>query len=227
MTLGAQANGMALVSKTLIALSACSTDIAYFHIQRGQILNFPLTEDGLIQASNYAGESFPTEIHPDWELRTLSLPATVSPNIPLRADFEPCWEADPRTVVIRVRKSGVIVATLNATRVIDTLLNFKATCNCRTPSSSAAEFPAEDGWRYLDAQGILTTCIKTSGQQPKFRAKPKTLIDCRGSDILTIFCAGLLMSTIIADPWYRYAHKEFMTRRSNAVVMLPSLGRME
>lgn len=51
--LGAQANGLTAVADMLVNTTVRTEPFCRFHINRGQILNFPLTEDSYIQASSY------------------------------------------------------------------------------------------------------------------------------------------------------------------------------
>ncbi|KAL8639382.1 MAG: hypothetical protein Q9226_008875, partial [Calogaya cf. arnoldii] len=51
--LGTQSNGLTAVSDILVKLTTTKESFCYFHIKRGQVLSFLLTEDYYIQASTY------------------------------------------------------------------------------------------------------------------------------------------------------------------------------
>jgi hypothetical protein len=141
--LDAQANGMVAVLQTIVAPSITSQEVLIFHVNRGQILSFLLTEDGFIQSSAHIVRAMDTTQNAQSDLSALGSPEFMIPDFTTRVDVEPHWEADPRRVVFSVRRHGLPVGTLNMPTVIPYLVQYKAPCTCSRPSFSLAVFLAE------------------------------------------------------------------------------------
>ncbi|KAL9622772.1 MAG: hypothetical protein Q9160_002891 [Pyrenula sp. 1 TL-2023] len=191
--LGAQANGMTAVADILVRTTIGPQARVQFHVRRGQILNLPLTSEGYIQASHHLGQA--TRFRPEPQPGT-GLLHRFEPSIPeetLRIDVEPCWEADPCTVVFRVRDMGRLVAALNIKVILDMLSWSIIDCHC-PKALDAVTVPIADRWQHVSINQLMQTA--SNGMSRK-RADlnvsgEKFLIDASRSDSATLFALGIV-----------------------------------
>ena len=126
--LGAQSNGFAAISDMLVKPTAQVKSLCYVHIQRGQILSFPLTEDHFIQSSTYVGPSSILETSSEPQNELLYRFDEEHSQSVMRVDVEPCWEEDPRTVSFVVRVQGIPIASLSIIAFVETINYVKISC---------------------------------------------------------------------------------------------------
>ena len=146
--LGAQANGITAVSEMLVNTTVRAESSCRFHISRGQILSFPLTEDFYIQASSYIEPASPLDLDPqpnDSILRQFDTDHTESA---MRIDVEPSWGEDPRTILFVARCQGVPVTTLNISAFLDRMSYQAIPCTCPEPSWEVP-VPIAEQWRRI------------------------------------------------------------------------------
>jgi hypothetical protein len=222
MNLGAQANGMVAVLQMIVAPSITSQEFLIFHVNRGQILSFPLTEDGFIQSSAHIDRAMDMTQNAESDLSALESPEFMIPDFTTRVDVEPHWEADPRKVVFSVRRHGLPVGTFNIPTVISYLVQYKAPCACSHPSFSLAVFLAE-GWQYFTAEGLMGNAVKRVSYRSDLTRKDcKYLLDGRRSKAMTIYCIGTVLSSnvVIAGACLGCAYRKVTKRPGHAIIIL-------
>ena len=69
--LGSQANVLTAVSDMILRTTVQNESFCRFHIKRGQILSYPLTEDQYIEASSYIEPAFTLELNPEPNISAL------------------------------------------------------------------------------------------------------------------------------------------------------------
>lgn len=157
--LGAQANGLAAVVEMLVNTTVRGESFCYLHIQRGQIVSFPLTEDQYIQASRYIEPAFGLELDPEPQNSTLRHFEIGDPACTTRVDVEPCWDDDPRTVSFVVRLSGVPIASLNISAFLDRISYGNVECKCPRPLWEVP-VPFAERWHLLHIYQMQRRRIK-------------------------------------------------------------------
>jgi len=213
---------MVAVLQMIVAPSITSQEVLMFHVNRGQILSFPLTEDGFIQSSANIVRAMDTTQNAESDLSALESPEFMIPDFTTRVDVEPHWEADPRKVVFSVRRHGLPVGTLNMPTVISYLAQYKAPCTCSRPSFSLAVFLAE-GWQYFTAEGLMDNAVKrVSYRNDLTRKDCKYLLDGRRSKAMTIYCIGTVLSSnvVIAGACLDCAYRKVTKRPGHAIIIL-------
>ncbi|KAL8911213.1 MAG: hypothetical protein Q9172_007709 [Xanthocarpia lactea] len=186
--LGAQSNGMAAVADILVTLTTRMESLCYFHINRGQVLNFPLTEDYYIQGSTYIEPASAIRLDSEPHSSNLHRFDTACSESAMRVDVEPCWVGDPRTVVFSLRSHGVPIATLNICSFIDRIAFESVECSCRKPSW---EIPVqiEERWRHVSLHQLTQTRHKGTsfGRVDVNHVEDKILIDGSQSVAASIY----------------------------------------
>ena len=183
------------MSDILVKLTSRKEAFCFFHINRGQILNFPLTEDYFIEASSYIEPALTLELAPEPNNNVLHRFDTACVESALRIDVEPCWIDDPRTVLFVLRSQGVPIATLNIFAFIDRISYDSVVCACSEPSWKVRVRPAEQ-WQLVTIYQLMRT---------RFRGKSfrrvdvsydgtKALIDASQSVTATIYAISVLHS---------------------------------
>ncbi|KAI4250505.1 MAG: hypothetical protein L6R40_000104 [Gallowayella cf. fulva] len=157
--LGAQSNGLIAVADILVRLTTRKESFCYFHIARGQILSFPLTEDYYIQASTYMEAASILALDPEPNNCVLHRFDDTSSYSAMRVDVEPCWAGDPRTVLFVLRSHGVPIATMNILAFIDRLSFDSVECRCQTPSWEVPVKAAER-WQLVTLYQLMRTRFK-------------------------------------------------------------------
>ena len=157
--LGAQSNGLTAVSDILVALTTRKEAFCFFHINRGQILSFPLTEDYYIQASSFLERTSMFWLEPEPNNNILHRFDTACAESGLRIDIEPCWVDDPRTVQFVLRSQGVPITTLNIFAFIDRMSYDSVVCTCAEPSWEVPVRNTEK-WRFVSVDQLMRTKYK-------------------------------------------------------------------
>ena len=221
--LGAQANGLAAVSEILVNPTARVLSFCYIHIQRGQMLSFPLTEDQFILASTYVERALGLPMDPEPENTRLYRFDGEYPDSTMRVDVEPCWEDDPRTVSFMFRLQGILIASLSIGAFLDTMTDGLIICQCQDPSWEIS-VPVHERWQHVSIYHLQRR--QSKGQF--FRrgdvgnADNRVLIDATQSAAATIFaaCSLLVGHLLIAQECLVCAHKQALLQTQNAGVAI-------
>ena len=194
--LGCQLNGMAAITSMAIEPSLQHHSLLRLVLHRGQILSFPLCDGMFIEAAEWSEPS--SGLPPDAVQSISELEAEgwdISDNL-TRADVEPCWEEDAKRVVIRVRRKGHLVATVNAARVKTILTSEFISCHCRAPSRSVSDWPHE-GWESVRAESLMDNPSRRSASSirspvvPGCEGEKKLLFDARRSSAMALYGIGV------------------------------------
>ena len=223
--LGAQSNGLTAVSDILVKLTTRKEAFCFFHINRGQILSFPLTEDYYIQASSYIEPALTLGLDPEPNNTVLNRFDAAGVESALRIDVEPCWVDDPRTVLFVLRSQGVPIATLNIFAFIDRMSYDRVECTCSEPSWEVPVRAAEQ-WQLVSIYQLMRTRFKGMS----FRrvdvsfADNKILIDGSQSVAATIYAISVLHSRHLSIATEclacAYAHAMKNWRDSDATIVI-------
>ena len=191
--LGAQANGLTAISEMLVNVAIQTESFCYFHIKRGQILSFPLTEDQYIQASSYIEPASALNLGSKPNNSVLRRFDSNQSESTMRIDVEPCWVEDPRTVLFMVRAQGMPVATLNISVFLDRMSYQAVDCNCREPSWEV-EVHVTEQWRHVCLNQLKRTEKKgmSSRRADVNFADTRILIDASQSVAATIYAVCIL-----------------------------------
>lgn len=230
--LGAQANGLTAVSDMLVNTTARTEPFCRFHINRGQILNFPLTEDLYIQASSYIEPASVLDLDAKPSNRILHKFDTDSVESAMRIDAEPCWAEDPRTTLFMVRFQGAPVATLNISAFLDRMSYQAVPCTCLEPSWEVP-VPSTEQWRHVSLRQLKR--MRRKGMS--FRradvnyADAKILIDASQSAAATIYAISILhvKQLFVALSCLSCAHKSAIRNSQNAgvTILIPYQGDLQ
>lgn len=189
--LGAQSNGLTAVADILVKLTTRKESFCFYHIARGQVLSFPLTEDYYIQASTYLEPASVLTLDPDPNNGVLHRFDNTYSDSALRVDIEPCWASDPRTVLFVLRSHGVPIASMNIFAFIDRMSYDSVECSCQTPSW---EVPVRlsERWQLVTLYQMMRTRFKgmSFGRVDVSVADSKTLIDGSQSVAATIYAVS-------------------------------------
>ena len=195
--LGAQGNGFAAVSETIVLPTIRTSALGYFHISRGQILNFPLTDEGFIQASTYLTPSVSLTLDPDPKIDKLFCFEDADFSSQMRLDVEPCWEEDPRSIVFRLRKSGVVFAPLNIFLIINRLAHYTAlqrACRCAAPSLEPVSVPLNSQWQHVWLHQLRRKYYQERSTSRARIDDCRALVDASQSELATAYALGIIDS---------------------------------
>ena len=226
LVLGAQSNGLIAVSDILVELSTRKEAFCFFHINRGQILNFPLTEDHYIQASSYIERARVLPLAPEPNNNVLHRFDFACDEPALRIDVEPCWIDDPRTVQFVLRSQGVPIATLNINALIDKMSYDSILCTCTEPSWELSVRTTEK-WQLISIYQLMRTRFKgmSFSRADIGYDDTKALIDGSQSITATIYAICVIESKhlcIARDCLtcaYTYAMENW--KESHATIIIP------
>ena len=227
--LGAQANGLAAVSEMLVNPTARVSSFYYIHIQRGQILSFPLTEDQFILASTYVEPALILAMDPEPENTRLYRFDEEYSDSAMRVDVEPCWEDDPRTVSFTVRRQGIPIASLNIRAFLDRMTYGLIPCRCRNPSWEIS-VPVHERWQHVSLYQLQRRRVKGMSfkRADLGYADNRVLIDATQSVAATIYAACILhiRHLFIARDCLKCAHKEalYNTQNAGVAILIPYQG---
>ncbi|KAK4197925.1 hypothetical protein QBC40DRAFT_341641 [Triangularia verruculosa] len=172
--LGVQSHGYNAISDSLVSLKLESSSLGIFHITRGQLLNIPYDSQGYLRGPTdlRPSERLQAEKNYNWiPLRSLDIPTNgLNTQTSLRFDVEPYWEGDPRTIILKVRETGVPIASVYMMQVIHRLATMNMDCECST-SQSRVEVPENEQWLRLSIQDLRVYASKG--------IKPGKLVDLR------------------------------------------------
>jgi hypothetical protein len=194
--LGGQSNGMAAITPMAIEPSIQPESLVRLVMNRGQILNLPLVDGHFIEAADWQ-EPW-TSLSPE-SLRSVGDLGAEGWNWPdnlTRADVEPCWEEDPRRVVIRIRRKGNIVGTVNLNGVMDKLTANYIPCHCRSPSHNTDDWK-HDGWEAVLAEALMDNRSRWNASSIRSLVvrgcdkEKKVLLDARRGSAMALYGIGV------------------------------------
>jgi len=224
--LGAQANGLAAVSDILVHPSAQAESFLYIHIQRGQILSFPLTEDQYIQASSCVEPAQTLELDPDPRNDRLYRFDGEHPDSAMRVDVEPCWEDDPRTVSFVVRLQGIPIASLNIFAFLDSITYGQSPCKCSNPVWEVL-VPVSERWQRVSLYQLQRRTFRGMSfrRADVSYTDNRILIDASQSAAATIYAACTLQvrHLMVASECLSCAYRHAMRNLQSAgvAVLIP------
>ena len=225
--LGAQANGLAAVSEMLVNPTTRVLSFCYIHIQRGQMLSFPLTEDQFILASTYVEPAWMLTMDPEPENTRLYRFDGEYPDSAMRVDVEPCWEDDPRTVSFMVRLQGIPIASLSIAVFLDRMSRGMITCQCRNPSWEIS-VPVHERWQHVSLYQLQRRQFKgTSFKRADVDYEDnRILIDATQSIAATVYAACILhvRHLFIARECLTCAHRVALgnsTQNAGVAILIP------
>ena len=193
--LGAQANGLSAVADVLVTISTRLESFCYFHISRGQLLNFPLTEEHYVEASTYIEPASTITLDPDPNNTLLHRFEFDSSHYDLRIDVEPCWYDNPRKILFVLRSGGVPIARLNILAFVDRMSYDVVECNCRNKSWNVP-VRATEQWQLVTLSQLMRTRFKgmSAKRVDVSLTDHKILIDGSHSVAATIYAICILHS---------------------------------
>ncbi|KAL8722210.1 MAG: hypothetical protein Q9225_001255 [Loekoesia sp. 1 TL-2023] len=193
LVLGAQSYGLTAVSDMLVKLTTKKEAFCYYHISRGQMLSFPLTEDFCIEASTYLEPAWRMSLDPEPNNLTLYRFDSEYEELAMRVDVEPCWADDPRTVLFVLRSQGVPISTLNIYAFLDRMSWNTVGCTCQKPSWEIS-VPTSERWQLVSLYQLLRLRNKgMSSRRVNASIKDvKIFIDASQSVAATIYAICIL-----------------------------------
>ncbi len=227
--LGAQANGVTAVSEILVNTTVRAESSCCFHISRGQILNFPLTEDSYIQASSYIEPASALNLDPEPTNTILRGFDTDRTESAMRIDVEPSWGEDPRTILFMARCQGVPVTTLNISAFLDRISYQAVPCVC-PEALWEVPVPVTEQWRRISSCQLKQMMKKGMSfkRADVSCADTKILIDASESAAATIYAICILHVKLffVAKNCLFCAHKQALLNSQNTsvTVLIPYQG---
>ena len=230
--LGAQSNGLTAISDILVNLRSDLYGFYHFHLARGQIISFPVTEDHYIQASSYVEPALTSDIQSEYGKTLLHRFDDSHSDLALRVDIEPCWGDNPRTVLFVIRSQGVPVATLNIVTCFWGIATLPASCRCSTPSWEVS-VDVEDRWQLVGLSQLMRRRLKgTSSQRTDLNLQDtRVLVDASSSVEATIYAISTLycQNQRIAQDCLRCAYESVKGRyhvsNNRACLMIAHVGK--
>ncbi|KAI1771507.1 hypothetical protein F4818DRAFT_445197 [Hypoxylon cercidicola] len=229
--LGIQSHGFAAVSKVLVQRQIRPEALAYVYIGRGQLLNLPLDDQGLVRGSSFL--PFATQIRlgntDQKDLETLYRGPCNFPVEYTRMEVEPCWEKNPQAVILKMRQMGAPVASLNIGRILERRSRNIIKCSCHKYSNEASVPLAERWYRlHIDDLKSYTSGDLSSGKLADLqREKMNFLIDASKSEDALVYVLGIVdaQRIFIAEECLECAYKCCQGARS-AVIVIPHDTKM-
>lgn len=224
--LGAQSNGLAAVSNMLVESTAQLESLCYIHIQRGQILSYPLTEDQYIEASSYFEPPSILQLDPEPENKLLWHFDKEYAQSAMRVDVEPCWEEDPRMVSFVVRLQGIPIASLCIKAFFDTMTYGLKSCMCSTPSWEVS-VPVSERWQLVSLYQLQRRTYKGMSfiRADVSYGDNRILVDASQSVAATIYAACILhvRTLVVASECLlcSYNHAIRNVQDAGVVVLIP------
>lgn len=193
MVLGAQANGIAAVLDLIVRPSMAEGAVSTFHIQRGQILSFPVGPNGYIEASQRQELGLTLTLDPSPSAQHLEIEANVTPDQSMRIDAEPCWEGNPQTLVLRCRSDGVLLCPLNIQTLVSRLQQARVPCTCGQPVLIES-MPTSD-WNILDINHLTRRTLQVGTRRRvdlrgDSRQACNVFVDASRSEAATMYAIG-------------------------------------
>jgi hypothetical protein len=199
--MGMQANGIVVICDLIVRASISNASILLHHLQYGQLINYPLDDDGYIRASLARGPSSPIALNTGHETSVLNAGKS---GITIRIDVEPDWENDPRTVVFRARLNGVCFASFSPHIVASRLQSRKREfCFCKGYTSSI-EVAVSERWQIVNTAQLA----RGSGRRVSLASGDRIFVPAAGDEALTLLCLGWLDcdSVVVARDCLKCAH---------------------
>ncbi|KAI9720424.1 MAG: hypothetical protein M1812_002930 [Candelaria pacifica] len=128
---GIQFHGLAVVSDFLLGPSLLPSKAFVFHIQRGQLLDFPL-QSGRIRDGKFTRTHKVVLKAADVLLNSVYDLRKIEACDWLRWDVEPCWERDPQTCCLCYRVGGIPRFYLGLAELLSTIdIDSRNTVTCK------------------------------------------------------------------------------------------------
>jgi len=193
--LGCQANGMAAITSMAIDPSIQPQSLVQLMLHRGQVLSFPLCDGQFIEAADWVEPSSDLSPEAVQGIEALDTEGWDLFDNLTRADVEPCWEEDARRVVIRIRRKGHLVATVNLNRVKSTLTSEFMPCHCAVPCHDVSRWP-HDGWESVRTEFLMDNVTRRNASSvrslvvPGCEGEKKILLDARRGSAMALYGIG-------------------------------------
>lgn len=233
--LGVQSHGFTAVSDVIVALKIRPGALGYFHIGRGQLLTLPLDKNGLIRTSEYRPIKAKIRVgSSEQEMRSLYRSSHETPEAGVRLDVEPCWEGDEQAVILRWRRSGLAIASLNISLVLQRLSRNIVPCSCGGFSNEVTPLQSEN-WYHLRIADLSSYAIEDNrpGKLADLKkADLNFLIDASQSEEVLIYVLGIVDANrvIIAKEClncaYQYHTKKKKASSPRSVIVIPHDNRL-
>ncbi|KAL5312811.1 hypothetical protein ACEPPN_019237 [Leptodophora sp. 'Broadleaf-Isolate-01'] len=193
---GGQSNGMSAISKMAIEPTLRVESMMHFCLRRGQILTLPLTDDQFIKCARWKDPW--TELQPGCttSLESLDSAALHVPDVDTRVDLEPCWESDPTCVILKIRRKGIAIASVNLGNIVHSLTVDVINCDCKMPSDQVTDF-THNGWEHLLADKLMGNSLRRHASTLRSLSvigggtETKILLDGRRSSAMALYCIGI------------------------------------
>jgi hypothetical protein len=185
---GTQANGIALVSDFLIKPTMQPSSLIQYHVQYGQILDFPTDDYGYIRAAKIVRPIHPLPLKGTYRTMLGKDLLDGIAALPMRLDVEPHWEADQRLLVLRARRDGVVVSTISAELISRRIHYATRICQCRKHSMTV-NVDENEHWNTVTVGDILGSA---NGARLSVGNNGRVYVDTSGDETARLVCAGLL-----------------------------------
>ena len=207
---GGQANGVSAISEFLLKPTVQPNSLIMYHVQYGQILDFPTDDRGYIRSALVPRPVYP--LRPEGLYRNTL--GNNSLNIGIRLDVEPNWENDPRLIVLRARKEGLIVATFSAEVASRRLHYATLSCSCGNPTATV-DVENTERWQTVEASQLLDRM----GSRIAIESNARVYIDTSRDENAQLMCASLLECKLgISLGCISCAHRNGMKKGINVII---------
>ena len=217
--MGMQANGVVVVSDLIIRASISNISILLYHLQYGQLIDYPIDDDGYIRASLAMGPSNIISLTSEHETSMLN---TAKSGVTIRIDVEPDWENDPRSVVFRARQNGVCIASFSPHTVASRLQQSRKgeLCLCKGLTTSV-EVAVSEHWRSVD----MTQLVRGNGRRVGLLSDHRIFVPAAGDEASALLCLGWLDCdfVVVARECLKCAHsglKAVLGKRESTVAIV-------
>lgn len=184
---GVQTNGIVLLSDFLIRPTTQPDSLITYHVQYGQILDFPIEDCGYIRAAKTVRPICSLPLNGEYRDILGDDSLRNSPSFPIRLDVEPDWEGDPRLIVLRARREGVVVATISAELLSKRIHYTTLRCKCGKLTPTAL-VDRNERWQVVTIAEILGA----HGSRVAIDRNSRVYVCTYGDEIARLVCAGLL-----------------------------------
>jgi hypothetical protein len=188
---GAQVNGVFVVSEFILRPSTSAASSLLFHVGVGRILDIPVDQTGYVRSSRDDAASIVLTLDPEPDLDHLAL----EPNphtLDLRIDAEPHWLSDPRTICFAVRRSGALVASLDIPRLLERLVSSTVECGCDNPIHQIS-VPRSERWQNVSVHQLVQSGVPGVSKSSCFiEDNDKILINAGHDDACRVYTTAAL-----------------------------------
>ncbi|KAI0427513.1 hypothetical protein F5Y09DRAFT_344621 [Xylaria sp. FL1042] len=229
---GVQSHGFAAVSKVLVQREIRPDALGYVYISRGQLLNLPHDDRGLVRGSTFL--PFTTQVRlgrtDRSDVETLHRDQCNFPSEYTRMEVEPCWEKNPQEVILKMRQMGAAVASLNIGRVLERRSRNIIKCSCQRYSNQAS-VPIAEKWYRLDIDDLKSyrAADMSPGKLVDLQSeKMNFLIDASSSEDALVYVLGIVdaQRIVIAEECLECAY-DCNRGAHSVVIIIPHNNKME